>query len=133
MKISSLKDIEAWEFLEALKAFSKKEYDLSIENIKKVKEKFPWFYANWKLEGKIYKNIGDDFLQKGEKEKAMEYFKKAESVFNEILKERECAPEIYRFLSSIYLSEMDLKIYQGSVSPEDCFKKIEDNFEKLLK
>jgi len=109
LKESSLKDIEAWEFLEALKALSKKDYNLSLKRIKLVKEKFPWLIENRKLEGKIYKNIGDEFFRIGEKEKALENFKMAEFVLNDILDERKSDPEIYNLLSSIYLSSNGFK------------------------
>ncbi len=126
-------DIETWEFLEAMDFFIKKEYEKSLKKIEETKLKFPWYFENYKLEAKIYKSIGDNASIKGNKEEAMENYLKAENVLKEILKLRESDPDVYKLLSMVYLSIMDMFIYQSSETPEELFEKIIDCSDKLFK
>ncbi len=132
IKESPMEDIESWEYLKALSAFVQKDYDFALEKIKETEKKYPFFFENSKLEGKIYKNIGDGFALKGEIKKAEENYKKAEKVFLKILSRRECDPEIYKLLFSLYLSLMDLNIYSTSISPEEFYQKIIELSERQL-
>ncbi|MEJ5166736.1 MAG: protein kinase [Thermoanaerobaculia bacterium] len=123
---------EGVEFLEALIYFYSKNYDLSLKKIGKLKEKYPYLLESLKLEGKIYKTLGDVFSIKGLKEEAIKNYLKAEEIFKEIQEKRESDPEIYKLLSSLWFSQMDLRIYQSGTSPEDLFQKVNLNCEKLL-
>lgn len=129
---SKREEIEAWEFLEALKAFIKKNYRESLKKIEITKEKLPWLFENLKLEGKIYKSIAEENSLKGEKEKALEYFNKAENSFLKIKNLRESDPEVYKLLSSLYLSQMDLKIYQSAEAPDELYEKIQEKVNILF-
>lgn len=127
------KQEEQMEFLEALISFYSREYDLSLKKIKKLKEKSPYLLQSLKLEGKIYKALGDSFSLKGLKKEALKNYEKAELILKEILEKRESDLEIYKLLSYLYFSLMDLYIYQSDIAPENFFQCINLNCEELFK
>ncbi len=116
-------EIETWEYLDILRAYQDKKYSIALEKIETLKKKFPWFYDAIKLEGEIYRKLGLEFVQKGEREKAINNFLKAEKVLTDLSKNSENNPDVYKALSELEIDLMELLVHHTEESPEQRFKR----------